>query len=213
MERFFIMKYYFTVFLLIVISWQACAQKHIAKNLDASHISNIKINGNNLFKINITSQATSNIDMLLKVEGEDNEQILLLSRVQNDTLYLASSYQPLFTPPDNKSSAHKQVSIELVLQIPENVNLFLESDIASVFISGNYHDVLIELLNGHFKTSQFLGNLVVNTLLGDIYVETNYAVLDCYTRKGAVFQEKLVAGVNQISLNSVNGDITVTKTE
>ena len=207
------MKYYLFVVLLVIISRQTYAQKHIAKNLDASHISNIKIDGNNLFKINITSQVTNSVDMLMKVEGEDNEQILLLSRVQNDTLYLGSSYQPLFTPPDNKSSAHKQISIELVLQIPENVNLFLKSDIASVFISGNYHNVLIELLNGHFKTKQFSGNLAVNTLLGDIDVGTNNAIVNCSTRNGTIFQEKLIAGQNQISLNSVNGDITVTKTE
>lgn len=203
------------IFLVIIflVSWQMYSQKFIQKQIDGSEISSVIISGNTLFKIHISSHKSTKIDAVLKIEGENSEQVLLKAYTTKDTLFIGSSYQPMFIPPDDKSSAHKQISIELTLIIPEYLNLNVTSDIASVFIKGNFKNVVAELLNGNFIAEEFLSNLLVNTLRGDILVETNNAFLDLHTKKGTIHQEKLDEGKNKISLNSINGNISVTKTQ
>jgi hypothetical protein len=195
------------------MSWQVYSQKLVQKQLDGSEIKTIIISGNNIFKIHVSSQKTNIIDIKLEVEGENNEQIILQTLSKQDTLFIGSSYQPLFTPPDDKLNAHRQISIELTLSIPENLNLNLKSDIASVFIKGNYKNVVAELLNGSFFAQKFTSNLLVNTIKGDINVETDNVILDIHTKNGNSNQEKLNLGNKHIILNSINGNISVTKTQ
>lgn len=207
------MKYQLIIIFYVFLTGQVYSQKEIHKTLDTPHVFNIMVNGDNMFKINVSTHKTKKIDMYMNVEGDNNEQVLLLSQILNDTLYVSNSYQPLFVPTDNKSSAHKHISIELILTVPEGMNIYMKSDIASVFVTGNYQDFKVELLNGHFSAKSYSGNLMVNTLLGDIDVETNNGLVDCNTRKGIIKTESLPLGQDRISLISVNGDITVTKTE
>lgn len=207
------MKQYLISFLLCVFTWSLCAQKVISKQFQAENISTITIDGNTMFKIAVFSKETAVIQMEFKVEGENNEQIVLLANQAQDTLFISSAYQPLFNKPDDKLSAHKAISIELSVTIPEGLDVNVTSDIASVDVEGLYNYMLVELLNGHFTAHQYQGNLLVNTLRGNISVETNFAELNAYTKNGTLIKPKLDSGEKHISLNSINGSITVTKTQ
>jgi len=181
--------------------------------VDASKISTIDIAGNTMFKIKISAKPVQVISMGLQVEGENNEQIVLQTRQENQTLFIGSAYQPLFVKPDDKLAAHKKISIELTLEIPENLTVIITSDIASVFANGNFKFLTSELLNGHFLAHKYVGNLQVDTLHGNIEVETYSGLLDLNTKKGSIKQDKTPLGPNQISLHTINGNISVTKTQ
>lgn len=183
------------------------------RTLDASKIKSIDIAGNTIFKIKISTKPQKDISINLQVEGENNEQIVLQTKQKHDTLFISSAYQPMFIKPDDKLAAHKQISLELILQIPEDLNLLVRSDIASVFITGLYNQVVAELLNGHFFASKFSGNLQVDTLHGNITVETRAGKFNINSKKGKVQKANLPIGTNQFLLNSINGNISVFKTE
>jgi len=207
------MKSYLTLLIGLLLSTSLCAQKEIQKQLDGSEISTIAISGNTMFKVFISTKKSESIRLTLQVEGENNEQVILQSYSNQDTLFVGSSYQPLFTPPDDKLSAHKKISIELTMEIPEDLNVTITSDIASVFATGKYNFFMAELLNGHFKAASISGDLIVNTLHGNITVETNRAELELHSKNGEVAHEKIDAGSKHVSLNSINGNISVIKTQ
>lgn len=187
-------------------------QKGMQRIMDASKISAIDIAGNTMFKIIISTKPVQTIALDLQVQGENNEQIVLQTRQENDTLFIGSAYQPLFLKPDDKLAAHKKISIELTLQIPENLTVNITSDIASVTATGQYKYMTAELLNGHFLAQQFKGSLQVDTLHGNIMLQTNAGNLEMHTKKGFIESDDIPFGIHEIMLNSVNGNITVTKT-
>lgn len=202
------------LYIIFIISIQPIkAQKIIEKEIDASGISTIVVSGNSMFKIDLNTKPINQVHLTLKVEGENNEQIVLKTSRKQDTIFIGSGYQPLFNVPDDKLSAHKKISIELDMIIPENFDVTVKSDIGSVLIKGIYKSIFSELVNGDFKALNFSSNLLVNTIHGNIYIETNKSELSITTKNGSMYQEQLDFGKQQISLNSINGDIRVIKTQ
>ncbi|WP_223032520.1 DUF4097 family beta strand repeat-containing protein [Hanstruepera marina] len=202
-----------TVILFLFLSGHLFAQKIIQEQIDASQITTVSISGDGMFKINISTQKTNVADVTLNIEGENFEQVILQAYRKHDTLFLGSAYQPLFTPPDDKLSAHKKISIELTMVIPEHLAVDTSSDIASVFVNGIYENLIAQLLNGHFNATAFSGNLLVNTLHGNIDVNTNAAELNLKSKNGSIKQQTINNGINKITLHTVNGNISVTKTQ
>ncbi|PWI31058.1 hypothetical protein DI383_04065 [Flavobacteriaceae bacterium LYZ1037] len=161
----------------------------------------------------IKTAKTKDISIESFVEGENSEHVVLVTHLQNNQLQVSSVYQPLFVADDDKRSVHKLISIELTILIPEHLNIIITSNIASVFITGSYNQVTTELINGSFQSKNFQGNLLVNTIHGDIHVATNLVTVQASSKHGDVKQEVLTQGSREILLNSINGNITVTKTE
>lgn len=188
-------------------------QKGMQRVVDASEIATIDISGNTIFKIKIATKSIQTVSMDLQVEGENNEQVVLQTRQENDTLFIGSAYQPLFVKPDDKLAAHKKISLELTIEIPENLTVTITSDIASVFAKGNFKYLTAELLNGHFSAENYSGSLHVDTLYGNIELETHSGKLDLYTKNGTIKQDKIPVSTKQLTLNSINGNIRVTKTQ
>jgi hypothetical protein len=207
------MKHYPLFLAVILFSGHLFAQKQIMKQFDDSQLSTVSISGTTIFKISISTKKENNIDLILQVQGENNEQVVLQTHIRRDTLFVESAYQPLFIKPDDKLSAHKKISIELTIFVPEQFNIGITGDIASVFATGNYNYFMTELLNGHFTATRFSGDLLVNTIHGNISLETDAAQLKLQTKNGTIVQEKINNGRSQISLHSINGNIMVTKTQ
>ncbi|MFD2551309.1 hypothetical protein ACFSQP_05715 [Bizionia sediminis] len=180
--------------------------------IDASKISTIDITGTTIFKITLQTQPVQTVAINVLVEGEHNEQIVLKTQQKNDTLFVGTAYQPLFVRPDDKLAANKKISIELHLEIPENLVVTVFSDIGSVSANGSYKYLTAELLNGHFVAQQFTGSLHVDTLHGNIQLETTAGNVKAHSKKGLVTSETIPNGNNNIELNSVGGNITVSKT-
>ncbi|MGY0391428.1 hypothetical protein ACW5R3_02560 [Bizionia sp. KMM 8389] len=191
-------------------SW---AQKSMERIIDASTIKTIDVDGDTMFRIKILTKDQKTVSMRLEVEGENNEQVVFESYNRNDTLFIGSAYQPLFVKPDDKLAAHKKISIELTLEIPQDLNVNIQSDIATVYAVGSYKYVVAELLNGHFIAENFNGNLQVDTLQGNIIIGVRAAEMELHSKRGLVKQADIPLGANQIQLNSIYGNITVRKTQ
>ncbi|WP_233586633.1 DUF4097 family beta strand repeat-containing protein [Formosa maritima] len=199
--------------IIMFYALQIYAQKTTEKTFTSEGISTLVIDGSSVFKIRMETTKTNTISIQSLAEGEHSEQLVLLTEIKNNQLHVSSVYQPLFVADNDKLSAHKLISIELIFLIPEQLDISISSNIASVFLSGNYNHVTIELMNGSFKANNFQGNLLVNTIHGDVEVETNQAIVEASSKHGNVNQEVLIEGNREIILNSINGNITVTKTE
>ena len=189
------------------------AQKTINKSVPSEGISTLVIDGSYVFKISVETTKAKTVSIQSLIEGENYEHVILLAAIKDKQLHVSSKYQPLYVDANDKLSVHKYISIEFKIVVPEHLDVSISSNIASVFMIGSYNQVTTELINGSFNATKFLGNLVVNTIHGDIHLETNQATVEVSSKHGLINEEVITNGKNSISLNSINGNITVSKTE
>ena len=206
------MKHLFYITLLFFVL-KIQGQNMTEKSFSSEGISALVVDGDLMFKIRVKTAKTNTILVRSLVEGEHNEQVVLITEIKNNQLQISSKYQPLFIADNDKLSAHKAISIELEMVVPENLDVQVSSSMASVFVSGTYHQFVSELKSGSFQAEGFQGNLLVNTIHGHIKVASNKAKLTVSSKYGEVKEARIETGNNLIKLNSINGNITVTKTE
>ena len=199
--------------LFLILSFQLQAQKLIEKSIDAKVINTLIIDGNTVFRINIEALNTDVILAKTRSEGEYGEHNILATKVKNDTLFISSKLQPFFRDSNNKSTAHKIIATDLDLIVPKDLSLYIKSDIATTNLQGAYKDVTIELINGNCILKSFLGNAIINTIHGYVEVQTQDAKIEAYTKNGNITSIDFPLNKFILKLNSINGDIRVTKTE
>ncbi|MGJ5642768.1 hypothetical protein [Formosa sp. S-31] len=203
--------------LLVLLIYMSCfsvfAQKHIEKHINNAGISTVYINGNTCYKIHVTTKKSESMAIKTRIAGEHYEDMMIISEQKSDTLFIRSGFHPLFTADNDKLSAHKVMSIEMEVELPEHLNLYVHSDIGLVEVIGQYNNAILELRDGSCSLYHFQGNARVNTVNGDIKVETNYTKVTAESRHGILLLSPLVPGQNEIMLKSIHGDISVYKTE
>jgi len=129
------------------------------------------------------------------------------------SLLISTNFQPAFKDANDKLSAHKVLSIEVSVTLPEHITAYIKSDIAKAKIVGNHKNLTVELSNGNCELTDFKGHAMINTLEGDILATTNYAQVDAISSNASVVLGDLDSGPNTLKLKSLNGIIRVIKSQ
>ncbi|AVR44947.1 hypothetical protein C7S20_06495 [Christiangramia fulva] len=202
------MKKFFFIFLLFLGN-AAIAQRNTQEKLDASNISSIRIESDEVFLVSVKTAPVSEISIRTHSEGEYFDNILLNSKVINGELVLSSEYPEILSGGYDKLSAHKVFSLEIEMEIPENMELNVTSNIASLVAEGNFKAVYANLKQGYCHLLDFSGAAAVNTYDGDILVKTNTGTIEASSRHGKVETPDFLAGRNLLKLTSIDGNIKV----
>lgn len=213
MKRFlflYILKFKLVIFFLLVVHF-SIAQKQTEKQWNALQIEKVDINGEGIFKINIKNSESNTIDLLVKFEGEHSENLVIIDSVSQGVLKLSTDFQPLFKADNDKLSAHKVLSVELQLSIPKYIDLNIKSDIAQTKVEGQFPNVFIELKTGNCTLDPFFGNATINTISGNINIKTNNAKTIAKSKTGIVDVKQFKLALYQLNLQTVNGNINVSK--
>ncbi|WP_299383604.1 hypothetical protein [uncultured Lacinutrix sp.] len=188
-------------------------QKTEEITINNNTIKSIVIEDDAIFKININSTSIKTIKITSKIEGEYSKRTHILTQINNDILTITSAYPKLTNKTDDKLNAHKVHSIEIVLEVPKNLSLYIKSAIASAKISGTYKNLILELNQGNAQVLKFIGNATINTHNGNITLETNNAKIKAKTKTGIIESEKITQATNKIKIASINGNIKIYKTK
>ena len=199
--------------LFIFLCIQTYAQKETLQTIDAKNISEIIISSDEVFKITLATTKDSVVTMKTESEGEYFQNISITTNITGKTLTVSSQYPEILTSGFDKLSAHKVFAVQVFLKVPENLNVTIISNVASVFGSGSYKKLELELKSGQCVLSNFNGNLLVNTYNGNIIVETNYAKVEAESRHGNVQNTLKHSGENLLKLKTIDGDISVTQSQ
>lgn len=201
-----------SLFILLLLTLNfSLAQKQTTKQWDGVLINKISIDGEGIFKIKIKNSDTKTIGLRVKFAGEHSENLVVVDSLSGKTLQLSVGFQPLFKADNDKLSAHKVLSVELELTIPKHIDLNIKSDIAQTEIDGSYPNVFIELKNGNCELDNFLGNATINTINGNITINTNNAKTIANSKTGTVSIKQFKLALYQLKLQTVNGNINVSK--
>jgi hypothetical protein len=199
------------VFLFISINIEA--QNILEKKLRADGIETILIDGNQIFKISVSTSKTDYIIIKSTLDGEYQNQFQIVSEDANDKLKLRLERMGFTIIADDKRNAHKVIAATLYLEIPEYLSLQISSDIGSADLSGNFDALSIELLQGHCEVIGEIRNATINTIEGNIKVVTQSANIDANSNNGNVTLDAFSRSSSLWKLRTINGDITVEKQE
>ena len=201
------------LFLLCLSINAGYGQNTLKKELDANTIETITIKGHQIFNISVTSTSTDRISIASTLDGEYQNNYQITTELNQDELILSLAFMDFESIPDDKRNAHKVIAAELSLQIPNDLNLNISSDIGSASITGNYNSLSIELLEGFCKIDAIAVTTRVNTIDGNIDVVTKNANIRANSKHGKVSIDDLKATSNPWDLNTINGNITVVEKE
>jgi len=203
------MKFQLT-YLIFLFSLFASAQKNTSTQIDAKEIQSLYIDTDEVFKIIIKTSTNSNqISISTHSEGEYFNDIALNTEVRKNSVYLTTQFREILQSGFDKLSAHKVFSLEVTLEVPEGLRVFIKSNIASVEAKGAYKFIQVQLNSGYCNLSDFMGNALVNTYNGAITIETTDATVTASSRNGKVILSADLSGKDIIKATSINGDIRV----
>jgi hypothetical protein len=189
------------------------AQHITQKTFSKEAISTININGEYVFKITVNAKPVSKITVHSRVEGENNENIVLVTEVKNSNLFIAVKKQPLFVDANDKLSAHKVISVEINVVIPEHVSMRINLYESDLIVTGNYKDISVNSDSGNCFFNAFYGDAKIYTRDGNIAVQTNKANITATSKNGYIKQEEIDSGNHEIVIKTINGNVTVSKSQ
>ena len=124
-------------FILCFVCFWANSQSVLVKEIDADNLSTIMVDGNQIFNISVSTSSVDRIKMKSRVDGEYQNQFQIISKLQNDSLFVDLEQFSFTDIADDKRNAHKMVAVTLELEIPEYLNLNIFSDVGSVNLNGD----------------------------------------------------------------------------
>jgi hypothetical protein len=203
----------YIVLLFLVIS-EAQAQKIMEKSWDASSLERLEIISDEVYQISIISGPTERIYVRTKVEGEHNENVALLVSEENKKLSISTGFTPYFVQQNDKLAAHKVISIEMEIRIPRDMKVFVAGTLVSVETEGSFREIQLELRNGNCVLNNFKGNAQLYSRNGNLTViAKETGVSEVKSQNGSVKNELPPRGQFLINAESVNGDITLLKSQ
>lgn len=196
-----------------LISLVVSAQKETQQTIEASQVKSIHIKSDEVFKITMSTSSAESITIRTASEGEYFQNMSLITELKGNTLNITSTYPQILTSGYDKLSAHKVFAVQVFIEIPKNLRVTVTSNVASVYASGDYEQLQIELKSGQCELKDFDGDLLVNTFSGNIYVASQPAIVEAVSRHGYVENKLKYISDNILKLKTLEGDITVVESQ
>jgi len=179
--------------------------------INSDDLRKVVLSSDEVYKIDLKTHLGEEIIITSKTEGEYLNEIRLDTEQRGNTLYLSSLFRETFKDGYDKLSAHKVFSMELELQVPRGMTIEIHSNVASVFLSGKYERVFVQLYDGSFYLKNFTGDGIINTLNGNITGTVTGVDIEANSRHGKVEVPFDHDGKHKMILTSINGDIKISE--
>lgn len=205
----------FLLLLFLFISKNILSQKVLQKQWDATAITKVSLQSDDVFKVKLVSDPTSNtIYIDTRIAGEHSESVVVNVIEKNNTLWVTTGYSPFFKAENDKLAAHKFISIEMIVTVPVHVAVAVYSSLASVSASGTFTSVRAELERGSCELINYKGNAILFTKQAGIKVTAANGVTgEAVSTYGAVINQLPSEGKYHIQAESIHGTITLLQTE
>ena len=186
------------------------AQKRGEQTYDIQDITAVHIDSDIIFKITINAQPAKQIQLNTTVDGETYASTLVHSKITDGRLEITTGRTPDFTPYNDKLSAHKVLSIELEISIPQDLNINISSTLAEVNLKGRYGALQINLGRGGLigRDIRFRES-IINTISGNVTLTLDKASVNASSRNGLRNIDRIFNQGPQCSIESIHGDIEV----
>lgn len=179
--------------------------------MEAKAISTIEIDASQAYRLVVKATKAPAIHIKAVMEGEYKNDLLINTRKSGGHFKISTSFQPLFKDPNDKLSAHKVISVLLVVELPEHSNLIVSGGNINVTINGNYKTIKANTISGNFTVTDVIGNGEIRNFRGNIFVNNYPGKILPQSRYGKIFGRNTVKRKAVLTLKTVNGNIYINK--
>ncbi|AVI50738.1 hypothetical protein C5O00_05950 [Pukyongia salina] len=198
------------ILLLLLSAHGLFAQKKVQKQWNASGIDTLWIDSDVVYKVRISEGGAESIDLITSIEGEYFEAVTVDTKITGRTLKIDTGFSPFFKPKNDKLAAHKVLSIEMILQVPENLAVVIRSKSASVSFKGSLSFLETALENGNCELMRFRGNARLYSVSGNITVDALSNVGGrAISEEGNMYNELELEGAYFIEAKSRRGSVSL----
>lgn len=206
------MREVFLCFFLLTIGL-SFGQNKANQIFSSDGISEIIINGDQIFNIEIETTDSDEIEVTSLTSGEYQNYFQVTSKVKNGQLFIDLIQNPLTHIEDDKRNANKMVSASVSIILPKQLSLSLKSDVGSADIKGVFKKLQVNLLQGSCSINGIVQVAIIKTTTGDINAITNNAIIQTDSKSGLVSFPSDMIGYNVWRLTTTSGNITVKRPE
>ncbi|SIP97742.1 hypothetical protein SAMN05421797_101216 [Maribacter ulvicola] len=179
----------------------------------ADHIDLVQVDAANCFHVEVQSHKGNEIHIEAVMEGEYSQNLELGVSTKGATLFVETDFAPNFSKPNDKLSAHKVVSILLKLKMPNYKRLIVFGTNSRVEIEGGYQDLQVVLADGACLLKNVRSNATIKSQSGNIKVISKSARISAVSKFGTVSSNPIPPGVATYQLETITGNIDLSKTE
>ena len=202
-------------FFVVLLFWaiSVSAQKKLQKSWDAQTLETVEIISEEVFRISLVSSESDTVRLEVLIEGEYAESVMIPVFQKNNTLRLQTGFHPFFSEDNDKLAAHKVIFIEMRLEIPSHLKVYVEAPIANLKTHGPFKKLTAQLRDGPIQVAAFSGEATLYTREGNINLEAIGGVSGAAISKNGIVDNQLPSASSPLIMaQSVNGDITLRKT-
>jgi len=201
----------FVFILMFLVFGISFAQKVMEREFNASEISTLEIISSTIYTIKITSEKTKKIKIITQIEGENYENVVLSIIEKEGGLKIETPYSLFFKPENDKLAAHKVISIEMELIVPETVQVNIVAPIASLTSQGKFKSISALLGSGNCVLKDFKGDALLKTKEGFIKVYCSEKTFGkAFSKKGKIINElSKKESKYRIEAESIEGNISL----
>ncbi|WP_339625629.1 DUF4097 family beta strand repeat-containing protein [uncultured Maribacter sp.] len=196
-----------------MLSLSLKGQKNLYRTIGANDISLVQVNAANCFKVEFHTGDGNEINIEAEIEGEYSQDLDLKVNTNGTTVLIEAGFAPSFENPNDKLSAHKVVSILLKITIPYFKKLEVYGTNSRVILEGKYKELDVSLSDGECELHNIVGNANVKTQSGSIRVFARSAQINANSKYGIVSFNPIPEGLFIYKLQTVTGNIELSKTE
>jgi hypothetical protein len=187
------------------------AQNQTETQYGATGIQRIVIEGDQIFEIEVIAVPRTDILLFSRVDGEYGNRFQVVSKRESDRFQIQLAAAAFSEIPDDKRNAHKVVAAAVRIEIPEDLQLEVKSDVGYLNVSGAFKSIAAVLQTGYFRFEGQSETLKVNTVEGDIYVKVRSGSAIVQSLNGRVEIDEDLQGPERMELKSIRGNIRVEK--
>ena len=198
---------------LLLFSLGLNAQKKMYKNVLGDHIELIQVDATNSYIVEVETSNNNEISILAEMEGEYSQDLGLDVLTNGNTLLVETGFTPNFENPNDKLSAHKVISIAIRIKIPRQKKLEVFGTNARVVVEGTYKNVDVSLSDGACLLKNLKADAKVKTQSGNITIVAKSAEIKTHNKYGSISTNPIPIGVSSFMLETITGNIVLSKTE
>ncbi len=195
----------------MLLSTLLAAQKTVHKVVEDATITSVTIDASQAYKLVVKAAASPKIDIRAIIEGEYKDDLLINTKKESGRFVISTAFRPLYKNPNDKLSAHKVISILMIVELPENMELIILGSSVNIDLSGTYKTLNANITQGNLTITDFEGNGEIQSFEGTISVNNYEGSITTYSKYGEIYGRNTARGKGVLTLKTVNGSIYINK--
>jgi len=192
--------------LALHLSW---SQKILSKVLEDPSLTQIHVLAQQVNTLHLKPSSSKELHVSARLNGEYSfHQIIVFTRKGN-TLFIGPDLSATFEIPNDKLSAHKIWSVDLAIEIPTYLEVYIDGGNTQINAEGIFEKLQIQLNDGLCVLKEVGNQVRVNTIRAPIILKQKKAIINAETTFGTLILPSVPKGLSEIVLRSIHGDIKV----